>query len=186
MWAQEKADIQSTVRNFLTLWYVEKDYAQLQKSIAEENVFSKLTTSEQRERASPRDIWAQIFADAFEDSKVRFRSLSEAIGFPEPALPPDAKPLFYSNAGPDGRLLDPFAVVKPESFPPGSIFPLAAEYAKDRQARYLYDLSQSKKGRLYVVMYVTKGRGLVIETAVLYWVQEGGLWKLAAFQGTDW
>jgi hypothetical protein len=31
----------------------------------------------------------------------------------------------------------------------------------------------------------TTGAGLLKEAAVVYWIREGRIWKLAAFQGTD-
>jgi hypothetical protein len=39
---------------------------------------------------------------------------------------------------------------------------------------------------LYVVVYTAKGAGMLKETAVTYWIQENGSWKLAAFMGTNW
>jgi len=50
----------------------------------------------------------------------------------------------------------------------------------------LYHLTQAYKNKLYVAIYSTKGAGMLKETAVTYWIQENGLWKLAAFMGTNW
>jgi hypothetical protein len=53
-------------------------------------------------------------------------------------------------------------------------------------AGFLYHLTQAYKGKLYVVLYTVKGPDMLKETAVTYWIQENGTWKIAAFMGTDW
>ena len=55
----------------------------------------------------------------------------------------------------------------------------------DNRAKYLDHLTREYKRRLYVVLYATKGSGLLRENVVLYWILEDSSWKVAMFQGTD-
>jgi hypothetical protein len=66
------------------------------------------------------------------------------------------------------------------------VLPAAKPSGNDPIANYLWHLSQAYKNKLYIVLYSTKGAGLLRETAILYWIQEGDSWKLAAFKGTNW
>jgi hypothetical protein len=87
-----------------------------------------------------------------------------------------------------GSYASPFAIVRPESLPDGSLFPPARSNREqwDLQAQYLGRLREKYPGKIYVVLYYVAREGLLEESVVQYWIQEQGYWRIAALQGTDW
>jgi len=185
---QAQADIQSAVRSFLQAWYVDKKSPEELKSfVAKDNGFRlQPNPSPNRPSASrTADPLSALFTGAFLQPKVGERpapppkSLSEAIEYP-PAKNQNAR------TNPGDIITNDFAIYKAESLPKGSYFPANQPTGNDPVANFLYHLTQTYKGNLYVVLYAVKGGGMLQETAVTYWIQEDGAWKLAAFMGTNW
>jgi len=183
---QAQADIQSTVRDFLQAWYVDKKSPEELKSfVAKDNGFSLAQTSSPNRPSTSRaaDPVSALFKGAFPPPKVgerveRPKSLSAAIERPaRNPKAPEAKGVSPANE---------FAIYAPESLPKGSYLPAKKPAGNDPVANFLYHLTQAYKGKLYVVLYNVKGPGMLPETAVTYWIQESGAWKLAAFMGTNW
>jgi hypothetical protein len=184
-----QGDIQSVVRAFLQAWYVDKKSPdELKSFIAKDNGFNlqQKTPSSRPGTAAQADPIRELFRSAFVPPKVGERidppkSLSDAISFP-----PSQQPGAQTRSGPGAIITNEYAIYKPEALPKGSFLPTGKPSGTDPVANYLYHLTQAYKGKLYVVVYATKGAGMLQETAVTYWIQENGEWKLAAFMGTNW
>ena len=187
-----QTDVQTTVRTFLQSWYVErKSPEELGSYIAKDNGFA-LTQSAQPPNAprtaAPTDPVKALFTGAFTKGPVGAeaampKTLSDVIEYGP------AKNVRAATAKTPFRCSltsIEFAICKPEELPKGSVLPMSKPSGKDPVATYLWHLSQNYKDKLYIVLYSTKGAGLLRETAIQYWIQEGGSWKLAAFQGTNW
>lgn len=187
---QAQGDIQAAVRSFLQAWYVDKKSPdELKSFVAKDNGFNilpKAPLSKTPVTQSHADPLRELFTRAFVPPPVgaRFeppKSLGDAIEFP-PAKNPGA----LTRSGPGTIVSSEFAIYKPEALPKGSFLPAGKPNGNDPVANYLYHLTQAYKGKLYVVIYATKGAGMLQETAVTYWIQENWAWKLAAFMGTNW
>jgi hypothetical protein len=185
-----QGDIQSAVRAFLQAWYVDKKSPdELKTFVAKDNGFNltaAAATSKAPLTAARADPVHSLFAGAFVSVPVGMRlepakTLSDAIEFP-PAKAPGA----MTRSSPGALVSSEFAVYKPEALPKGGFLPARKPGGNDPVANYLYRLTQAYKGKLYVVVYSTKGAGMLRETAVTYWIPENGVWKLAAFMGTNW
>lgn len=183
-------DIQQTVQQFLQAWYVDKKPAsELKSYIAKDNGFNlrQLSPTGRPITEARGDPVNQLFAGAFAKVPigaqiVPSKTLSDAIEYP-----PAKHPSMSRGSGQRSCLTTTeFLVCRPEQLPPGAVLPATQPSGKDPVANFLWHLSQSYKGKLYVVLYTTKGAGLLRETAILYWIQEDNSWKLAAFEGTDW
>lgn len=186
-----QGDIQPAVRAFLQAWYVDKKSPdELKSFVAKDNGFKLIpaaTPSKAPLTEARADPLHELFARAFVSPPVGMRfeppkSLSDAIEFP-PAKAPGAMRTMSSQGA---IVSSEFAIYKPEALLRGSFFPAGKPGGIDPVANYLYHLTQAYKGKLYVVIYATKGAGMLQETAVTYWILENGAWKLAAFMGTDW
>jgi hypothetical protein len=180
--AEGRNELEGTVQAFLREWYVQADYAGLQRFVAQDNVFRGNSTQ------SGEVQWLNFFRAASKPSGVKLTSLKDAISYSEPNLPKRSKTLQYINLTSAKKLADPFAIVDPESAPRGSYFP-STDLAEARQqlsarGRYFDHLKRTYSGRLYLVVYATKAP-LIPEGVVLYWILEGPDWKLAAVQITD-
>jgi hypothetical protein len=184
-----QTDIQQAVQQFLQAWYVDKKpAAELKGYIAKDNGFylPQLNSSNRPLTAARTDPVAQLFDGAFVRGPLTAeivppKTLSDAIEYP-----PAKRPSTARSTGPSCLTSVQFAICRPDQLPPGAVLPARKPTGNDPVAKYLWHLTQAYKGKLYVVLYTTKGGGLLRETAILYWIQEGGDWKLAAFQGTDW
>jgi hypothetical protein len=181
--------IRTVVQQVLQTWYVKQDYTALIQFIAKDNAFSFPPIREEMHVASTPSQWGKLFHEAFTDRSEHFGQLREAIGFSVDNSS-DARSMRFLNANQLGNVEDPFGIVSPDSVPPGMFFPLIDVSPKQRarfdpRAEYLDHLNRDYKGHLFVVLYATKGAGLLKETAVLYWILENDNWRLAAFQGTD-
>lgn len=184
-----QTDIQTTVQQFLQAWYVDKKPAtELKSYIAKDNGFNlpQLSPSGAPLTAARTDPVTQLFTGAFVNRPltgefVPPKTLGDAIEYP-----PAKRPSTARSTGPSCLTSEQFAICKPDQLPKGAVLPATKPTGKDPVANYLWHLTQAYKGRLYVVLYTTKGAGLLRETAILYWIEEGNSWKLAAFQGTDW
>jgi hypothetical protein len=184
-----QADIQTTVQQFLQAWYVDKKPpAELKSYIAKDNGFNlpQLRPSGAPLTEARTDPETQLFTGAFARGPstaeiVPSKTLNDAIEYP-----PAKRPSTARTTGPSCLTSNEFAICRPELLPKGAVLPTAKPAGNDPVANYLWHLTQAYKGKLYVVLYATKGAGLLRETAILYWIQEGNSWKLAAFQGTNW
>lgn len=185
--AGPSADISKTVRQFLSEWYVQQGLDGLNRFIAKDNVPNWLSEFGVLPHSVTQSFWSALFSEAFEEGagSVRFESLSNAIAYQAPDLP---LPLKYSN----NPVEDHFAIIDPGSIDETGLLPTDDFPADqmDPSAKFLRHLKQEyraedSKSKLAVVVYTTIGPGLLHEGAVLYWIQEDGVWKLAAFQGTD-
>ena len=186
-----QADVQTTVRDFLQAWYVDrKSPEQLKSYIAKDNGFNLAQgaqPSTARAASASTDPVNRLFMGAFTKGTVGAefaapKTLSEVIEYA-----PAKKSTAMASTGQQTCLTSiEFAVCKPEQLPRGAVLPAKKPSGKDPVANYLWHLNQDYKNRLYIVLYSTKGAGLLRETAILYWIQEGSSWKLAAFEGTNW
>jgi hypothetical protein len=185
-----QGDIQTTVRAFLQAWYVDKQSPDSLKSfVAKDNGFNLAPAAPPSKTpltAARVDPVHALFARAFVSPPIGARyeppkSLSDAIEYP-PAKAPGA----MTRSAKGVILSSEFAIYTAEAAPKGSFLPAAKPSVGDPVTNYLYHLTQAYKGRLYVVVYTAKGAGMLKETAVTYWIQENGSWKLAAFMGTNW
>ena len=185
-----QADIQQTVQQFLQAWYVDKKPAsELKSYIAKDNGFHLAALSPTgrpltEARADPVD---QLFAGAFVKVPIGAeflppKTLSDAIEYPPAKRPSTAR----TSGRPSCLTSSQFAICTPDQLPKGAVLPATQPSGKDPVANFLWHLTQAYKGKLYVVLYTTKGAGLLRETAILYWIEEGDAWKLAAFEGTNW
>lgn len=187
-----QTDVQTTVRTFLQSWYVErKSPEELRSYVARDNGFA-LPRSAQPPNAprtaGPKDPISELFAGAFTKGPVGAeaampKTLSDVIEY-GPAK--NVRAAGAKNFPRCSLTSIEFAICKPEELPKGAVLPASKPSGKDPVATYLWHLSQDYKNQLYIVLYSTKGAGLLRETAILYWIQEGGSWKLAAFEGTNW
>ena len=185
-----QTDIQPTVQAFLQAWYVDrKPPAELKSYIAKDNGFNlQPPASSNAPRTEARtDPVQQLFEGAFAKvpigaEVVRPKSLSDAIEYPLAKQPATSR----AQTQPTCATSEQFAICKPDQLPKGSVQPAAQPTGNDPVANYLWHLSKTYKNNLYIVLYTTKGPGLLKETAILYWIPEGGSWKLAAFKGTNW
>jgi len=185
-----QADIRQTVQSFLQAWYVDrKSPEELKSYIARDNGFNLTQPSPKAAVTGVRaDPVNQLFTGAFTkvpigSEAVRLNTLSEAIEYP-PAKNPPMKTR-KTTSGNCMTSLE-FSICAPDQLPKGTVLPAAKPSGNDPIANYLWHLSQAYKNKLYIVLYSTKGAGLLRETAILYWIQEGDSWKLAAFKGTNW
>lgn len=187
-----QTDVQTTVRSFLQAWYVDrKSTDELKGYIATDNGFNLAQGVESpnasKAAAAQIDPLRELFEGAFTKGLLRAevsapKTLGDAIEYP-----PAKRPQTLQARNQSACLTSiEFAVCKPEQLPQGSVLPTSKPSGNDPVANYLWHLSQKYKGRLYVVLYTTKGANLLRETAILYWIQEGNSWKLAAFKGTNW
>jgi hypothetical protein len=184
-----QADIQPAVRAFLQAWYVDKKSPdELKSFVAKDNGFNLTPAAPSKAplTAARADPVRALFAGAFVSVPVGMRyeppkTLGDAIEFP-PAKAPGAMTMSSQGA----IISSEFAIYKPEALPKGSVLPVRKPSGNDPVANYLYHLTQAYKGTLYVVIYATKGAGMLQETAVTYWIPENGVWKLAAFMGANW
>ena len=180
--------LRATTQEFLTLWYVDRAYGRLMDFIARDNEFAPREGRLQFRLAEGRSPWMEIFQRAFPAEGPRVSSLKEAIQYSFPGTG-GSKGLTSLNVT-RGLLLDPFAIVDPVSVPPGSLFPQpdvtpAQRERFDAVAKYLDHLRRGYQGKMYLVLYATRGPQLLDEGVVLYWIAEGPAWKLAMLQGTD-
>jgi hypothetical protein len=186
-----QADVQKTVRDFLQAWYVDRQSPeQLKSYIAKDNGFNlaqNAQPSTARAATASIDPVNRLFTGAFAKGPTKAelatpKTLSEVIEYA-----PAGKPRAKASTGQQSCLVTiEFAVCKPEQLPKGAVLPANKPSGKDPVANYLWHLNQNYKNKLYIVLYSTKGAGLLRETAILYWIQEGSSWKLAAFEGTNW
>lgn len=186
--ADDRAKLRSTVTDFLQTWYVKRDYDGAAKFIAKDNAFASSDVRTEMQLAPVDRPWRRIFDESFHESSEHIESLRAAIGYSRPDADNSPQTMTYMNANPAGEISDPFAIIDPESTPPGSFFPRLDLSAKQRErsdarAKFLDHLQRDYKGRLSIVVYSTKGSALLHETVVQYWIKEGGSWRLAAFQG---
>jgi hypothetical protein len=185
------ADLQTTVQSFLQAWYVDrKSPNELKSYIAKDNGFSLLPlTSANRPATEARaDPVQQLFRGAFTPVPIGAeisapKSLRDAIEYPPAKRPVTERAVTQQ---PPCLTSETFAICKPDQLPKGSVLPTEKPAGKDPIATYLWHLATTYQGNLYIVLYTTTGAGLLKETAILYWIPEGGTWKLAAFMGTDW
>lgn len=185
-----QTDIQQTVREFLQAWYVDrKSPDELRNYIAKDNGFHSPsnTTSKAPVTAARVDPVQQLFTGAFTrvpvgSESVRPKTLSDAIEYAPAKRPSTARATGQTSC----LTSTDFAICKPDQLPKGTVLPTTKPSGNDPVANYLWHLSDAYKNKLYIVLYSTKGAGLLRETAILYWIQEGKSWKLAAFQGTNW
>jgi len=186
-----QADVQKTVRDFLQAWYVDRQSPeQLKSYIAKDNGFNLAQSAQPstaRAATALTDPVNRLFTGAFTKGPIGAelatpKTLSEVIEYA-----PAKKPAAMASTGQQTCLTSiEFAVCKPEQLPKGAVLPANKPSGKDPVADYLWHLNQDYKNKLYIVLYSTKGAGLLRETAILYWIQEGSSWKLAAFEGTNW
>jgi hypothetical protein len=185
-----QGDIQPAVRAFLQAWYVDKKSPdELKSFVAKDNGFNLIpaaTSSKAPLTAARADPVRALFAGAFVSPRVGMRfeppkTLSDAIEFP-PAKAPGARTMSVRGA----IVSSEFAIYTPEALPKGGFLPVRKPSGDDPVANYLYHLTQAYKGKLYIAIYSAKGGGMRQETAVTYWIPENGVWKLAAFMGTNW
>jgi hypothetical protein len=186
-----QADIQSTVTAFLQAWYVDKKSpAELKSFVAKDNAFNlpqPKSAGKGKSLAQATDPLAQLFRGAFPQPRIGERaapppkSLSDAIEYP---------PAKSAGAGNkksfDAIITNDLAIYRADSPQARSFLPTKKPSGSDEVANYLYRLTQTYKGKLYVATYAVKGAGMLHETAVTYWIQEDGAWKLSAFVGTNW
>lgn len=188
--AYSQGDIQQTVQQFLQAWYVDKKpAAELKSYIAKDNGFilPQLRPSGAPLTEARTDPVDQLFAGAFVKGPLTAeivppKTLSDAIEYP-PAKRPSTMRSSVQNSC---LTSNEFAICRPDQLPRGAVLPASKPSGNDPVANFLWHLRTSYKGKLYVVLYTTKGAGLLRETAILYWIQESNSWKLAAFEGTDW
>lgn len=186
-----QADVQKTVRDFLQAWYVDRQGPeQLKSYIAKDNGFylaQSAQPSTTRAATASTDPVNRLFTGAFTKGPIGAelgtpKTLSEVIEYA-----PAKKPAARASTGQQTCLTSiEFAVCKPEQLPKGAVLPANKPSGSDPVANYLWHLNEDYKNKLYIVLYSTKGAGLLRETAILYWIQEGSSWKLAAFEGTNW
>ncbi|HYW39057.1 MAG TPA: hypothetical protein VE957_13160 [Terriglobales bacterium] len=186
-----QAEVQKTVRDFLQAWYVDRQSPeQLKSYIAKDNGFNLVQKAQPtggREAATATDPVNRLFTDAFTKGTskaelARPKTLSEMIEYA-----PAKKTASTASSGQLSCMASiEFALCKPGQLPKGAVLPANKPSGKDPVANYLWHLNQDYKNKLYIVLYSTKGAGLLRETAILYWIQEGNSWKLAAFEGTNW
>jgi hypothetical protein len=181
-----QTDIQTAVRAFLQAWYVDKaSPAQLKSFVAKDNGFQSPPATNAPVTARQVDPTTQLFNGAFTPPKIGERpapppkTLSDAIEYP-PAKKQTAK------ANPGDIVTNEFAIYSPKSLPKGSYLPAKKPASSDPVSNFLYHLTQAYPGKLYVVLYNVKGANMLQESAVTYWIQENGAWKIAAFMGTNW
>jgi hypothetical protein len=185
---QAQADIESRVRAFLQAWYVDKKLDEMKSFIATDNGFNLQPAPSSNLPSASRapDPVSTLFNGAFTPPKVGERtvaprSLSDVIEYP-PAKTQSRAP----RAATGVIITNEFAIYPAEALPKGSYLPIGKPAGNDKVAGFLYHLTQAYKGKLYVVLYTVKGPDMLKETAVTYWIQENGTWKIAAFMGTDW
>jgi hypothetical protein len=179
-----KSDLIDSVEDFLEAWYVRRNYSQFRSYIAQDNAYEAEARAS-KVRDSKELLIAGLFHDAFTPTPQQQLPITGILGdfIQSPLISirgQEIRPtLDRSEQG--NRLFSVFAV---DQFPPGSIVPRTRP--RDDAALFLFRLRQ--KYNLRVVIYVTEpGKGLLEETAVMYWIQErDGAWKLAAYEGTDW
>lgn len=182
---QAQTDIQTAVTSFLQAWYVEKaSPAQLKSFIANDNGFQLQAPAIAPRTARQADPVTQLFTGAFVPPKIGERalspkSLSDVIEY-SPAKSSAVR------ANPGDIVTNEYAIYKAESLPKGSLLPAGKPAGTDPVANFLYHLTQAYPNKLYVVLYAVKGANMLQETAITYWIQEAGVWKLAAFMGTNW
>jgi|SRR5580693_299218 hypothetical protein len=186
-----QADVQKTVQEFLQAWYVDrKSPEELRSYVAKDNGFTlaqKAHPANAPALAVQVDPVSQLFNGAFTKAPAgleltRPKTLGEMIEYA-----PAKKQAAMASSGQQTCLSsNEFAVCKPEQLPKGAVLPASKPSGNDPVASYLWHLSQVYKNKLYIVLYSTKGAGLLRETAIQYWIQEGNSWKLAAFEGTNW
>lgn len=192
--AQEQ-QLRYAVTRFLSIWYLKRDLSGLMQYVAKkDDVFDFPAVREEINFDKKSNPWEQTFSGAFTAPKAEIEQSNDLKGVIQFNLPtvPGEKPLHFRNAEQGRPPSDPFAIAAPDDLPPGSFFPLKrenvsqAEWEKyDGVAKYLDMIRQRYKGHVYVVLYATKGRSMVQEGVVLYWILENNSWKLAMFQGTD-
>lgn len=198
--ARAQADVQKTVWEFLQAWYVErKSPEDLKRYVARDNGFNLGRPQAKGPAAlSQQDPVNQLFTGAFTKGAITPesavpRTLGEMIEY-APAKKPKAiaaanlkqKQASKQSQPNCAMASEEFAICKPEELPRGAVLPASKPLSRDPLAMYLWHLSQDYKEKLYVALYSTKGVGLLRETAIQYWIQEDGAWKLAAFKGTNW
>jgi len=196
-----QADVQKTVREFLQAWYVDrKSPEELRSYVAKDNGFTlaqQAQPSKALATAAQVDPVNQLFTGAFTKRPMGVelalpKTLNEVIEFSPPKIPAKKQAANQAAMPSTDTLLKDcmasieFALCKPEQTPKGALLPASKPSGKDPVANYLWHLSQDYKNKLYIVLYSTKGAGLLRETAILYWIQEDNSWKLAAFEGTNW
>ena len=185
------AGLQTTVQSFLQAWYVDrKSPDELKSYIAKDNGFNLLppTSANQPVTEARADPVEQLFRGAFTPVPIGAeiaapKSLRDAIEYPPAKRPVTERAAIQQ---PPCLTSETFAICKPDQLPKGSVLPTEKPTGKDPIANYLWHLATTYKGNLYIVLYTTTGAGLLKETAILYWIPEGGTWKLAAFMGTNW
>jgi hypothetical protein len=179
-----KSDLIDSVEDFLEAWYVRRNYSQFRSYIAQENAY-EAEAKANKPRVSQDLLIAGLFHDAFipvpqQQPQITGR-LSDFIYSPlVSALGQEIRPTLDRRE--QGNRL--FSVFTVDQFPPGGVVPRTRP--RDDAALFLFRLRQ--KYELRVVIYVTEpDRGVLQETAVMYWIrQRDGAWKLAAYEGTDW
>ncbi len=178
-----------TVHEFLENWYVQQNIDRLSQFVAQDNAVRALTIKGVLPQGALIAPWVDIFYRAFDSvGAIHIDALTEAIDYVEPSYSPSMAHLSYSNEKPS---VDHFAIISPTSaayfFPADNL----TDSDLDSAAQFLRHLKRDyaseavTQNRVQVVVYVTKGAGLVREACILYWINESGVWKLAAFQGTD-
>jgi hypothetical protein len=183
------SDLRQTARDFLQTWYVEQNLDWVGRFVAEDDSTRFLITRGVLPKGTFMSYWASLFDSAFDErpGAVKFDSLKEAIGYPEPSRLRSQPKLTNLNE----PLEDYFAIISPDSaadsvfpqsgIPAGQLDP-PAQFLRHLREKY-YNSNPGQNG-LNLVVYTTNGQGLVRETSVLYWIKEQTGWKLAAFQGT--
>jgi hypothetical protein len=173
-------DLRTSVKAFLTTWYVNRDFKTLDRFVAEDNVVTFAEPEVVRD--GPPVKWIDIFRDAFSTTtnRGRLEELSDAITYYDPVLPPEVAPFKYLNAGQG----DPFAIVDLTSVPKHVFF--SSTFLGHLEDKYGSVKDKESWRDLALVIYVIKPKkGLIPETAITYWIREDEKWKIAAYRGWD-
>ena len=188
--------LRDSVKAFLTTWYIDRDLDTLGAFVARDNVFA-YNKGQFTHGLTSMSAWKELFGGAFvaHTSALHPAALGEVLdNYQPPTMPPGTKELTYLNAGDDGLPKDRFAIINVSSLPPGSLLPTpATQERSSRNRSFLVHLvsgyhseGDPTSADLAIVVYLIRPHtGLVRETAVTYWIREEGLWKLAAYNGTD-
>jgi len=177
--------LRTVAREFVTAWYVKHaDSKDLNRYVATDNEFTVpgILTQLKMTGKSP---WQSVFTAAFSKGAPSILSLKDAIQYSIPSTPGPNQPKPLNVT--DGVLDDPFAVLDPSTLPHGTLFPNVESPARGTtnyspRATYLNHLRNTYSGKLYLVVYSTKGPSLIESGFVLYWILEGADWKLAMLQ----
>jgi hypothetical protein len=209
--ADQLAALNKAAMTFLNAWYIGRAASSdLKQYIAKDNAYAFAAIkwemhAEVVDRKMPSASWERIFGGAYaptkptrqksETAKQAPATLDDAIEF----VPPITRENEWTRKAVTqpkdrDRTKSYYALFDPQDAPPGVFFPkpyvpqpgtpfMPAHF--DPRAQYLNHLLKAYPNRLKVMVYSVIGNGLLQEGAVLYWINDGKEWKLAAYQGTD-